>query len=132
MVAVVLTQSLIEEGKSLLEVLDDTNFKAEGAFWYHFPDQEKWKLVISLKGPHYEGPKNSYERIQRALSKLKDRRELSLEDVMVVNRSEPLLSLLGTLVKTGDGISGIRLRNNVVNGRLVDDAYIYRLNRKSA
>jgi hypothetical protein len=37
------------------------------------------------------------------------------------------VALLRKAVSTGPGISGVRITNNAVNGRIIDDAYIYRV-----
>ena len=39
----------------------------------------------------------------------------------------PLIGLLRQLIVTGPGIHGIRLSRNVVNGAMIEDAYIYRM-----
>ena len=38
----------------------------------------------------------------------------------------PVVALLRTAIRTGPGISGIRFKNNVIDGTLIEDAYIYR------
>jgi hypothetical protein len=74
-----------------------------------------------------EGPKSSYAKIQKALVKLKKKDGLALDDVTLAKPSGSLIDLLKVAIRTGPGISGIRFSNNVINGQLIADAYIYRL-----
>ena len=69
-----------------------------------------------------------YKQIQKAISKLKNEvTELSLEDVALAKPQAPIVEVMKTAIKTGPGISGIRFSQNVINGVLIEDAYIYRL-----
>ena len=54
--------------------------------------------------------------------------ELSLDDLALAKPDAPLVTLLRNAVRTGSGIHGIRFSNNVMNGTVIEDAYIYRLN----
>jgi hypothetical protein len=38
-----------------------------------------------------------------------------------------MITLLRVALRTGPGIGGIRFSSNVINGTLIEDAYIYRL-----
>ena len=38
-----------------------------------------------------------------------------------------MVRLLRKVIKTGRKVSGIRFTNNVINGTVIDDAYIYLL-----
>jgi hypothetical protein len=127
MVANTLTDQLINEGKNLIEVLDASGIKVDGALWFYFPDEGFWKLMLSFPNIKKEGPKSSYVKVQKALSKLKEKASLALDDVALMKLNAPLMHLLKIAVRTGPGISGIRFSNNVINGQLIADAYIYRL-----
>jgi len=126
MVASALTPELIKEGADLLRELDTAEAGVTGAFWFFFPDQSIWKLMLSLPNVQ-EGPRAAYEKVQKALSKLSSEQKLSLDDVVITKADGPILSLLRSAVRTGRGIAGIRFSNNVINGQLIPDAYIYRI-----
>ncbi len=127
MVAIAFTPELVEKGKNLLEELDASNVKVDSALWFYFSEQGFWKLMLSIPDVKKEGPKAGYEKIQKALSKLGAGQAPALDDVVVAKPDAPLLRLLKIAVRTGPGISGIRFTNNVINGQLIPDAYIYRL-----
>lgn len=127
MVASTLTDGLIAGGKSLVSALDGSSESVNAAFWFLFPEQHFWKLMISFADMDKEGPKAAYLKIQKALSKMTERDGLSLDDVALLRSDAPLLKLMKVAMRTGPGLSGIRFTNNVVNGQLIPDAYIYRL-----
>lgn len=127
MVASTLTDQLINGGKILIEELDASGIKAGSALWFYFPEEGFWKLMLSFPDIEKEGPKYFYTKVQRALSKLKEKDNLSLDDVALAKPNAPLMNLLKLAIRTGPGVSGIRFSNNVINGQLISDAYIYRL-----
>jgi len=127
MVASTLTDGLIEGGKSLVSKLDGGNTVVNAAFWFLFPDQNFWKLMISFEDMDKEGPRASYSKIQKALSKMTEQHGLSLDDIALLKSDAPLLKLMKVALRTGPGLSGIRFTNNVINGQLIPDAYVYRL-----
>lgn len=129
MVAMTLTNDLIEGGRVLVEKLDESNSKVNAALWFLSPDQNIWKLLISLDGIGAAGPKSAYMRIQKALSKIDDPHGLSLDDVALIKPDNFLLKLLKGTLRIGPNLQGIRFTNNVINGHLIPDAYIYRIRK---
>ncbi len=102
--------------------------KIEAALWFYFREQETWKLMLSIKGVEKDGPKSIYNKLQKIIVKAKIRGTLSLSEIVLAKPKSPLLNLLKMAVRTGPGISGIRFTGNVINGQLIPDSYIYRLN----
>ena len=127
MVATTLTDQLISGGGNLIKELDSSGIYVDGALWLYFPEEGFWKLMLSFPDIEKEGPKFFYEKVQKALSKLTEKDSLSLDDVALAKPNAPLMRLLKMTIHTGSGISGIRFSNNVINGQLIPDAFIYRL-----
>ncbi len=127
MVAITLTDNLIKKGEVLLKELDKQEIKVDAVLWFYHSDVGFWKLLLSLPNHEDKGSKAIYIKIQKILSKFKEEDKLSLDDITTVKSQAPVLELLRIAVKTGDGINGIRFSNNVINGQLISDAYIYRL-----
>ena len=128
MVASTLTEEQIKAGEALIKAGDTSDLRIDSAFWFYFQDQETWKLMLSVKGVETTGPKSIYNKLQKLITKTIIAEQLTLSEVALVKPKAPLLSLLRTAIKTGPGISGIRFTGNVINGQLIPDAYIYRLN----
>jgi hypothetical protein len=129
MVSTDLRQDLIDTGAALVQRLDDAGAQPDAALWLYEPEVKTWKLVLAEAKAAKQGPKEAYRQIQKILATMPEeqRKVLALEDIAIANPDSPVISLLRLAVKTGPGISGIRFRNNVINGTLIDDAYIYRL-----
>jgi len=128
MVATQLTDRLVEDGVALVLALDASAIKPRSAFWFLFSDVGSWKLVIADPKLGPDGPRGAYKQIQKVLKKLqKKSNSLVLEDVVLAKPDAPIVEVMRTALRTGPGISGIRFTGNMINGVLIDDAYIYRL-----
>lgn len=127
-----LSDSMIEVGKRLVERLDKSNSDVQAAFWMFFPDEKRWKLIIVSQFVKHDGPRQFYKRVVEA-NKKGDESEsvVSLDDVSVADTSNTLVNLLKAAISTGDGISGIRFSRNTINGTFIEDSYIYRINIKT-
>lgn len=123
-----LTPDMIKSGALLLAALDKLNVSVKGAYWRLLPDQHVWRLVIASPEVRELGPKAVYRKVVSALQKLpQDVTTIGTKDISVVDdKTQPFLTLR-SMVSTGPGISGIRLSKNVINGELIEDAYVYRL-----
>ena len=127
MVERALNDKLIEDGRKLVEQLDKSKAKLDSAFWLYVPDSESWRLVLDFQDIEKRGPKDAYRVVQQALGTVSPG-SLTLDDVAVAKPDFPILKLLRIVIKTGPGIGSIRFTSNVINGHLIEDAYIYRLN----
>lgn len=133
MVETQLTPELMKEGATLLERLDKSGISPDAALWFYFPDIGAWKFLLAEVKLGPEGPREVYRGVQKALQALRNEvTHLSLEDVAVAKPDAPLIRLLSQAISTGPGINGIRFSRNVINGTLIEDAYIYRLKRPAA
>jgi hypothetical protein len=128
MVTSTLTEKQIEAGKKLVHAGDTSDLKIDSAMWIFFKDQESWKLLLSIKGIEKTGPKSIYNKLQKLITKTEIGDQISLSEVMLAKPRAPLLELMRVAIKTGPGISGISFTGNVINGQLIPDSYIYRLN----
>jgi hypothetical protein len=127
MVGTILSDKLIKGGEELLKQLDSADVVVNAALWFYFSEADNWKLLISLPTLIPKGPKTAYREVQKALSRVGGEWALSLKDVAIAKPDAPLLRLLRFGVRTGHGINHIRFSRNVINGQLIEDAYIYRL-----
>lgn len=123
-----LDSSLISGGEMLLRQLDKRNVQVDAALWLFYPDTAEWKLLLSFPEVAAQGPKSAYRMVQDAFPVLGDM-PFSLDDIVVTRADSPLLRLLRKAITVGPGISGVKFSGNVVDGQLIQDAYIYRLMR---
>ncbi|WP_162417795.1 hypothetical protein [Cyclobacterium roseum] len=118
----------IEEGKKVLEALDDSNLSISSAFWFFLDDIEEWRLFFVAPDFDLVGPKKLYSKVQKILQDHKNEINIPLEAISLISPKDQLIGILKMAITTGPGISGIRFSGNVINGVLIKDAYIYRVN----
>jgi hypothetical protein len=139
---IALVEKDIEDGRKLIEALDQADFRVHAALWFYFSDSEEWRLMIATPLVDEQGPKETYTRVQSVLAKLfKTSRfvpihgfpqvevstGISLKDISVVSPKHNIIQALRAAIRTGPGISGIRLTRNAFNNVFIEDAYIYRM-----
>ena len=129
MVEKILTKEMIDIGAVFIRKLDEQGLRPDAAFWLYFPEEQQWKLIVAEVKVGTEGPKNIYRKMRKILADYPDEISgLSLDDVTLTRPDAPIVVLLRVAIRTGPGISGIRFKNNAINGTLIEDAYIYRVN----
>ena len=126
MVREALVEADIEGGARLLEGLDEAGYPVAAAFWLYDSRPEEWRLYVASSVVAKEGPRKAYERIQSVMGKVSDV-GFRLDNIAAVATNDSFVKLLQQAIHTGPGISGIRFTGNVINGTLIEDAYIYRL-----
>jgi len=122
-----LTGVMIEAGAELTAKLDETGLPLTAALWLFMPDLNEWRLLFASPEVTTKGPREVYERIQRAISQLGDKASaVPLSMVGLIDADADLVRLLKLAIRTGPGIHRIRFSKNVIDGHFIDDALIYR------
>lgn len=122
------SERLAEAGEDLLRRLDKAGLEIRAAMWLYLPDAGRWRFVVATPYVKLDGPRKVYKKIQAVVSKLPDEQKvIDLQSVTAVDPTEPLIQLLRSALRTGEEISRIRFSRNMINGVLIEDAYIYRL-----
>jgi hypothetical protein len=123
-----LTDTMIRAGAELTRKLDALQWPVLASLWLYESEGNQWKLVLASPRVKSEGPKKSYETIQSALAETTGAKEtLALSDIAVTDPDDPLIALLRIAIRTGPTVEGLRFTRNVINGRFIEDAYIYRV-----
>jgi hypothetical protein len=119
---------MISAGERLARHLNESALPITALLWFYTPEDNNWRFVVGSPAVRDRGPKVVYQEIRQIVSQLPDDGpSVSLDDIFVIDSQEPLLQLLRTAAVTGDNISRIRFSRNVINGVLIEDAYIYLL-----
>jgi len=122
-----LDPSLIKDGEIMLKVLDGTEIAPSAALWFYFRDLKSWRLVISSSYFNKKNPQDCYKKVIESINKQKFIR-LYIGDITLLPADDNLINILKVAIRTDKkSISGIRFTSSVINGVLIDDAYIYRL-----
>ena len=126
MVGSVLTSSLIEDGERLLRQLEADGYHIATALWVFQPERENWRLKFEIVEYDSVELLDLYGAVIEALRKI-EVAELRPDMVSILDPGSEFVSTLRTVLNTGPGIHGVRFTESVVNGKLLDDAYVYRL-----
>ncbi len=122
-----LTKELIDAGAKLVKKLDERGLAPDAAFWLYSSEKQTWKLLLVEVKLAKKGPKAAYSEVQKVLQKYAQELEnIKLDDLVLERPDARIVQLIRKAVRTGPAVSGIRFKNNVVDGTLIDDAYIYR------
>lgn len=123
----VLVEPDIEGGRRLVSKLDAEEVKVTAALWLYSSSSDAWRLLIASPMVDSKGPKATYECIQSALIRhgLSDR--IPLWYISVVSPESDLIQLLRTAIRTGHDLKEIRFKDNTINGTVIEDAVIYRM-----
>lgn len=119
---------MMEVGVKVVEALDRANLPVHGAFWIFDPEHDAWRLVIAMPAVSKTGPREAYRKVRSAIAKgMREGPRIETSDLSVIDVTAPLYALLRSMLKTGNQILGMRFTNNTINGRLIEDCYIYRV-----
>lgn len=122
-----LSDSMIDAGRRMLDLLDQAQLPFDGLLWFYFPEKNRWKLLVVSSLVRQHGPRIVYERIQNVLAQ-PGAPALELFDFTARDPNEPPASLLRKIIPTPPGyISEKRIKGRGIDGQYLDDAYIYRL-----
>ena len=130
LVTELLSEQMISAGAELIDKLDNSSCHVKAAFWMFVPEEKTWKFILSSPLVKEEGPRKYYKRIVDANKEIEGN-IISLNDISVSDINNQLIQLLKVAISTGDSISNIRFSKNAINGVLIDDTHIYRMNFKS-
>lgn len=120
-----LTSEMIQAGKDLIRELDRHKFVAKTVLWLYVEERDRWRLVIATPHRRLLGPLKSYKAVQRVLSKMD--KPIDLSSVSLVDTKDRMIKGLSTPFRGLPAPREVRLSHAIIAGRIVDDAYIYRL-----
>jgi hypothetical protein len=109
----------IAKGRKFLALLDKIGVAVKGAFWFYYPDNDRWRLVIVTP----EAERGSKELYRRAIDAKAD---IELARVEFTPPGAPIFRALSRMLRI-EGGSEVRLSRNTFDGVYVDDALVYRL-----
>jgi hypothetical protein len=123
-----LTPEMISFGEQLVEKLGKSDLPIKGAFWMLLPESKLWRLVVASPEVGTLGPMSVYKKIQATLKKMgSDGPLVDLGDISVIEDTEQPFKSFKKILRASQGGKGNRISRSVINGQLIDDAFIYRL-----
>lgn len=109
----------IDRGRQFLALLDRIGVPVKGAFWFYYPESDRWRLTIVTP----EAERGSRDLYVKAIDA---KAEIDLSRVEFVSPGAPVFKALSGMLRI-EGDSTVRLSRNTFNGVYVDDALVYRL-----
>jgi hypothetical protein len=124
-----ISREMISAGDRLTRHLVASELPIDALLWLYVPESNSWRFVVASPEVSASGPKSVYQRLRAIIEQMPqtDDQTVSWDDIVVVDTKDPLIELLRQALPSGEGVSGIRFSRNVVNGVLIEDAYIYKL-----
>ena len=122
-----LNSEMIESGSALIFRLKENGQEVPAAVWMYLPEPKLWRLFRATPLVKSKGPLAGYKAIQAVLTAYGE--ELSvfdLQDITVVSPDDSMLKPFRSVLEQTEA-TGVRLRNNVIDGKYIEDAYVYRL-----
>jgi hypothetical protein len=117
------------EGRELTrELAKDEDLGLTASFWWFEPETADWSLVLASRLFRTAGPKKVYERVSRALAKIKQRlasTSIQLSDVRVTSDRDPRVLAMASAITAEDTVT--QISESMMNGVYVHDALLYRL-----
>ncbi|HEY7460897.1 MAG TPA: hypothetical protein VIC59_03350 [Gemmatimonadota bacterium] len=125
-----LNEKMISAGAQLLKQLGRAGFPVGAAVWLYDGDADRWRLVVA---PHSRAQGFSVPgaRLEEAIrSTPGGARIFTPGNVRALQDRSALARLLRRIVKTeSDGGEASRAPEGAIDGRYLEDAFIYRLPR---
>lgn len=121
MVKTALVDRYISDGRILIDALEKEGFAIDTALWLYSEELDEWQLVIATPLVDEIGLRETIRRVQSIMGTMPSI-SLSLIDVMVLS---PHSTFINAIKSTVPRSKDIVLKGAVVDGILVNDAYIY-------
>ncbi|HEX7681716.1 MAG TPA: hypothetical protein VF713_26595 [Thermoanaerobaculia bacterium] len=126
-----LTEEMKVAGAALTRALDEANWPVVASFWYFESDYNRWKLMLASPRVSTDGPKEAYGAVIDALDALHQPRS-NINHITVITPDHPIVRALASEVQTGWTIVGKLQTARAIDGRYIDEAYLYRITSESA
>ncbi len=127
----VLSDEMKRDGAALTRALDEAGWPVVASFWYYESDDNFWKLMLASPRVSTEGQRKAYGAVIDALDALHQSRK-KLKHVTVIEPNNPIVKALASEVQTGWTIVGKLHTARAIDGRYIDDAFLYRMTSESA
>ncbi|MBK9334042.1 MAG: hypothetical protein IPM96_16960 [Ignavibacteria bacterium] len=119
------TDALYDSGKRVVECLDKEGFNYPVVLWINLEDKG-WKLLFGIPGLKLIGHNDILNNIKKIISE--NDLDLSADKLSVIDSHDIFCIKLKRNIKTGNGIMNLRLSATKVNGMMVPETVIYRVN----
>jgi len=116
----------IENGKEVIDALDQDGKGPNVALWAKLPDYENWHLVIASDQLDQSSSRTGYSEINAALEKagIPIRREPS---IFLRPMDNPMIQALRGVFASASDTYGMRLGGQMFGDKYLEDTFVYRI-----
>jgi hypothetical protein len=114
----------IDAGQRVIRRLVQDGFNVDAAFWTRTADDACWILYIASPVVEAKGPAGAYRDLQASLQHLEGI-PVSLSDVTLIGREDPITRDVTNLLTRHPGRLPIRFGGKRLGHMIINDAYIY-------
>lgn len=125
-----LSEKHITDGRSFLQALDAAGIVSSAALWLWQVNDNAWRYVLS--SPLVQQGADMPVKIAAVLATMPAGFAVDRDNLRLYTLQDPAIQILHKAIQTGPGITAMRMSGNVINGVRIEDAYVYRLNRRAA
>jgi hypothetical protein len=113
-----------DKAERMLTQLDHSGIKTKVALWMTTPEYEDGRLVLSSPNLDQASPLRAYEEVADAL---KGAFVYIMPPIMILRMKDPFIKALRDKFKEATSVEGMRLGGQIIGGRFVSEAYVYRI-----
>jgi len=124
-----LSEKFIADGRRFIQALDEAGVVSSAALWFWSRQANGWHFVLA--SPLVEPGKDMPVKIAAVLALMPAGFAVDKDNLRLYPPNADLIRSLHALMQTGPGVSNIRTTDNLINGVHIEDAFIYRLNRRA-
>ncbi len=125
-----LSDKQIADGKRFIQGLDEAGVVSSAALWFWSVPNSAWHYVLA--SPSVEPNQDMPVKIAAVLALMPPEFSVTRDILRLYPPGAELIRTLQGLMQTGPGVSAVRMTGNIINGVRIEDAYVYRLNRRAA
>lgn len=125
-----LSDKAIADGRGFLQALDGAGVVSSAALWLWQSSDNAWRYVLASPLVEARGS-DMPVKIAAVLATMPADFAVDRDNLRLFPTQDPAIQTLHKAVQTGPGITAMRMTGNVVNGVRIEDAYVYRLNRRA-
>ncbi|PPQ28439.1 hypothetical protein CCS01_24185 [Rhodopila globiformis] len=121
-----LTRKMIEQGAAFVRALEQDDVTILAAFWYLEAEFGRWRLFIATPDIGRIGWQELYGKAHVILDRFAPEPAFKTYDVGILGPNRRIFQTVSEVVTTGPELGGERFTNQIANGELVDDIYVYK------
>lgn len=113
-------------GQEAIDALDAAGLTVNVALWAWLGEYEDWRLVLASRKLDKEGPRRRYELVNEAT----DAAGIGIQrvpEILILKTVDPFIRELRQLFGKSKSAEGMRLGGQVIGGRYIRDAWVYRI-----